>query len=87
MPKEVRNPEIIIIQEFLSSDNFLGGVGQVGCIKEETRSQEISLLSIGIVLRNNDEASDWAMEVEMEYTAEIPFRSRISRLFRNQETI
>ena len=23
----------------------------------------------------------------MEYTAEIPFRSRISRLFRNQETI
>ena len=25
MPKEVRNPEIIIIQEFLSSDNFGGG--------------------------------------------------------------
>lgn len=44
MPKEVRNPEIIIIQEFLSSDNFGGGgVGQVGFIKEETRSQEISL--------------------------------------------
>ena len=41
MPKEVSNPEIIIIQEFLSSDNFF--FWQVGCIKEETTSQEISL--------------------------------------------
>ena len=46
MPKEVRNPEIIIIQDFLSSGNFFGGEGREDALKRrpEVRRSVCNLL-------------------------------------------